>query len=247
MLGELQWPLFRGFLRSGGTKTVDVCLQIGRRQKAHNKARNNVLFGTATRLVASGSGGGTSPSPPQKKAKKNQIYCHVPFDSVTNTMSEKAASPKPKTPKAKKPRTKKAAGSSTKGLYSKLVQEAIQAVGKPVKGASRQAIKQYIEEKHSKNLGKGWQARLKTVLRVLANSKKIVQTKGSFRVGKKEKKPAAKKAKKTKKTKKTTKKSTKKSTKKTRKSVKKTTKKAKATKAKKPRKAAAKKAKEASE
>lgn len=165
-------------------------------------------------------------------------------------MSEKAASPKPKTPKTKKPRTKKAGTSSAKGLYSKLIEEAIQAVGKPVKGASRQAIKNYIEEKHSKSLGKGWSVRVNTVLRTLTNSKKIVQTKGSFRVGKKEKKAAAKK------TKKTTKKSTKKSTKKTkkatkkttRKSVKKSTKKSKGTKAKTTRKAkAAPKAKESSE
>lgn len=155
-------------------------------------------------------------------------------------MSEKASSPKPKTPKTKK--TKKA-GSSTKGLYSKLIEEAIQAVGKPVKGASRQAIKQYIEEKHSKTLGKGWPARLNTVLRTLASSKKIVQTKGSFRVGKKDKKASTKKAKKT--VKKSTKKATKKPAKKTaRKSVKKASKK---TKAKSTRKTKAKKAKESAE
>ena len=153
----------------------------------------------------------------------------------------------PKKAVAKAPKKKAAkAKSAHKGEYAKFVKEAILTVGKPVRGASRQAIKAYIAEKHSKSLGKGWEARLRTTLKRLATSGKLVQTKGSFRVSKEEKKAPkkpkkakkAKKATKAKKTKKAKKPKTAKKTKKTtkRKSVKKT-KSAKSTK--KPRKAKA--------
>jgi hypothetical protein len=130
-------------------------------------------------------------------------------------MAEAAAT----SPKATKKRgTKK---SSKSNSYIALVKEAILAVGKPVRGASRQAIRNYIAEKHAKTLGSGWENRLRAALRKFAKSKKLVQTKGSFRISKAEKK--AKKPKKAKKVKKAKKP---KKAKKARKSVKKGSKKA---------------------
>ena len=89
-----------------------------------------------------------------------------------------------------------------------LVKEAVKAVGKPVKGASRQAISKFLVAKYGKALGSRFSTTLRLGLRRLTAKGLLVQTKGSFRLSpaakkvKKAKKPKKKKAKKVKKAKK---------------------------------------------
>jgi len=121
------------------------------------------------------------------------------------------SSPKPAEKADKKKKTRKASGAAKKVPYAELIKEAIKAVGKPVKGASRAAIKAYIETHHKKDLHKNWTSTLRTVIRKLHASGKLVQTKGSFRISKTEAAASKKKGKKkAKKAKKSTKKATKK-------------------------------------
>ena len=81
-----------------------------------------------------------------------------------------------------------------------MIIEAIKATGKPVRGASRVSIAKYLEAKYGKVLGSHFKVILRLALRRLVASKKVIKTKGSFRVAKSEKKPKkAKKAKKAKK------------------------------------------------
>ena len=104
-----------------------------------------------------------------------------------------------------------------------MIAEAVKKVGKPAKGATRQALVKEIGAQYGKVLSKNWPVLLRLALRRLVASKKLIQTKGSFRPNpalktkvpkkKKAKKPKKKTTKK-KKAKKPKKKSTKKKSKK---------------------------------
>ena len=105
---------------------------------------------------------------------------------------------------AKKTAATKAAPAHPK--YDEMIREAIRATGKPVRGASLAAIKKYLEAKYGKALGRNFKTALRLALKRMVAKGQAVQTKGSFRLGKAEKKPRkpkkAKKAKKAKKPKK---------------------------------------------
>eukprot|EP01004_Peranema_trichophorum_P000885 NODE_11000_length_479_cov_12.573034_g10345_i0.p1 GENE.NODE_11000_length_479_cov_12.573034_g10345_i0~~NODE_11000_length_479_cov_12.573034_g10345_i0.p1 ORF type:complete len:143 (-),score=24.87 NODE_11000_length_479_cov_12.573034_g10345_i0:49-414(-) len=102
--------------------------------------------------------------------------------------------------------TKKATKKPNHPKYLDMIKEAISTVKGP-KGASRNAILKYLEAKYGTKLGPNFKTTLRTVLRKLVASNKLVPVKGSFKVSKaeKEKSKKTKKAK-TKKAKTTTKK-----------------------------------------
>eukprot|EP00999_Lentomonas_sp_LEN2_P000574 NODE_1572_length_807_cov_188.570588_g1523_i0.p2 GENE.NODE_1572_length_807_cov_188.570588_g1523_i0~~NODE_1572_length_807_cov_188.570588_g1523_i0.p2 ORF type:complete len:196 (-),score=81.23 NODE_1572_length_807_cov_188.570588_g1523_i0:142-729(-) len=115
-------------------------------------------------------------------------------------------------PKAKGKATKKKT-SAAHPTYDAMIFEAIKAVGKPVKGASRQAIAGFLTQKYGAGkLGSRFSTSLSAALKRLTTAGKLVQTKASWRVAAGVLKP--KKAKKAKKVKKPKKKAAKKGKKK---------------------------------
>eukprot|EP00178_Gracilaria_changii_P002119 TRINITY_DN13138_c0_g1_i1.p1 TRINITY_DN13138_c0_g1~~TRINITY_DN13138_c0_g1_i1.p1 ORF type:complete len:191 (+),score=43.86 TRINITY_DN13138_c0_g1_i1:85-573(+) len=134
---------------------------------------------------------------------------------------------------------KKKSAAAKHPAYFDLIKEAIKATAKPIKGSSRQAIEAYLTAKYGAQLP-NLRSHLRVSLRRLVESKKLTQTKGSYRVGPAGKEVAKKKKKAAKKTPK--KSSTKKKAAGTKRKAKKSAKKA-AKKAKKPKKSSTKKAK----
>ena len=96
----------------------------------------------------------------------------------------KVAKPAKKVSKAKTAGKKAAPAHPT---YLEMIKDAIKSIGKPVKGATRQAIMKFISTKYK--VTGNVQSTLRQVLRKLVQSGKLVQNKQAFKISKTELKP----------------------------------------------------------